>query len=83
MDNRKQFLQLLELHGIPQTSKDKLSAVKIIAAITGKPCSDRAVRTWLADPLTPSSRPCPDWALAALVKGIGYMKRAVEPAPEA
>jgi hypothetical protein len=79
MDNRTRFKQLLDQYGIPQASKDNLSAAKIIAAVTKVPCSDRAVRSWLNDPTKSSSRPCPDWALTALQTGIGYMQRAVEP----
>ena len=79
MDNRTRFQQLLDQYGIPQASRTNLSTAKIIAAVTKVPCSDRAVRSWLNDPAKASSRPCPDWALTALVTGIGYMQRAVEP----
>ena len=72
MDNRTRFLQLLDLHDI----KKKESA-KIISAVTTVPCSDRAVRAWLTDPETPNARTCPDWAVKALEKGIGYMQQAL------
>lgn len=88
MDNRKRFLLLLEANNI----KQRESAV-LIAAVTQRPCKERTVRSWLNDPSKPSSRPCPDWALAALEKAIGYMERALanraegakaaaEPAPD-
>lgn len=73
MDNRQLYLDLLKLHDISQ----KRSAI-LVAAITQRPCSERTVRSWLNDPEKPSSRPCPDWALAALRKAIEYMIRAVE-----
>lgn len=73
MDNRQRYLHLLEVNGITQAK----SAV-LVAAITQRPCSTRTVRSWLNDPDKPSSRPCPDWAVAALEKAIEYMRRALE-----
>lgn len=70
MDNRKRFRWLLEANGIKQRE-----AAVLIAAVTQRPCKERTVRSWLNDPDKPSSRPCPDWALAAIEKAIGYLER--------
>ena len=73
MDNRNRFLTLLKENGITQAK----SAV-LIAAVTQRPCSPRTVRSWVNDPETASSTPCPDWAVAALEKAIEFMKRALQ-----
>lgn len=72
MDNRERFAQLLLTNGIKQ-----VKSAELIFAITNRPCSDRAVRAWLADPQLPSARKCPDWAVAALEKAVGYMELLV------
>lgn len=72
MDNRTRYLRLLDANGITQAK----SAV-LVAAVTGRPCSVRAVRSWVNDPEKKSARPCPDWAIAALEKAIEYMRRAL------
>lgn len=71
--NRDRYLHLLKIHDITQ----KRSA-ELIAAVTGRPCSVRAVRSWVNDPEKKSSSPCPDWAVEKLEKAIEYMQRAVE-----
>ena len=72
MDNRARYLQLLQDNGITQAY-----SATLLEAITYRPCSARTVRSWLNDPSKPSSRPCPDWAVAALAKAIDYMQRLV------
>lgn len=72
MENRKRYLHLLEAYGITQAK-----SAELIAAVTGRPCAARTVRSWVNDPEKPSSTPCPDWAVAALEKAIDYMQRAV------
>lgn len=72
MDNRERFLKLLKVNGISQ-----IKSAELINAVTERPCSQRAVRSWLNDPDKPSSRPCPDWAVAALEKAIYFMERAL------
>ena len=42
----------------------------LIEKTTMRPCPERTLRTWLADPETSSSRPAPDWAVQALKKGL-------------
>lgn len=70
MDNRTRYRELLDLYGITQAR-----SAELIAAVTGRSCSVRAVRSWLCDPEKPSSSPCPDWAVAKLEKAIDYMQR--------
>lgn len=78
MENRERYLLLLKNNGITQ-----VKSAELIAAVSGRPCSARAVRSWLNDPEKPSSSPCPDWALAALEKAIHYMKIALARRSEA
>lgn len=63
--NRERFAELLQESGITQAE-----SAALICAATQRPCSVRAVRSWLNDPNKPSSRPCPDWAVAALSNAI-------------
>lgn len=70
MDNRTRFRLLLEQHSITQ---DK--AAEMVAFATKRPCSVRAVRSWLASDDAKSKRPCPDWALAALQKVIATIQK--------
>ena len=72
MDNRARYLELLDTYGISQAK-----SAELIAAVTGRPCSARTVRSWVNDPTKPSSTACPDYAVANLEKAIGYMQRAL------
>lgn len=72
MDNRTRYLELLKTYGITQAK-----SAELIAAVTRRPCSVRAVRSWVNDPEAPSSSPCPDYAVASLEKAIEYMKQAL------
>jgi hypothetical protein len=72
MDNRRRFRHLLEIHHITQKE-----SAKLISAVTGRPCSERAVRTWVGDPAKRSTSPCPDYAVRALEKAIEYMEQAM------
>jgi hypothetical protein len=58
---KKEFRDILERCGITQAQ-----AALLIAEETGQKVGARKVRSWLADPETPSSRSCPNWALTAL-----------------
>lgn len=60
-DNRTEFLALLADNGLTQAQ-----AAYLICEYTRRPCSVRAVRSWINDPNKPSSRTCPDWAVDAL-----------------
>lgn len=72
MDNRTRYLQLLDDNGITQ-----VKSAELVAAVTGRPCAPRTVRSWVNDPEKPSSTPGPDWAIVALEKAIDYMQRAL------
>lgn len=73
MSNRERYESLLKQHKISQTK-----SAELIEAVTQRPLAARTVRSWLNNPDGPSSRPCPDWAVAALEKAIYYMQRYVE-----
>lgn len=78
LDNRTRYLQLLEAYGITQAK-----SAELIAAVSGRPCAVRTVRSWVNDPTAKSSSPCPDWAVSNLEKAIHYMERAVARREEA
>ncbi|MGF6440666.1 hypothetical protein [Paraburkholderia youngii] len=63
--NRERFQQLLSDRGITQAQ-----SALLICEQTRRPCSVRAVRSWLNDPDKPSSRECPDWAVVALERAL-------------
>ena len=69
MSNQKKFRDLLKKSGITQGK-----AAQFIAEQTMRPCSVRAVRTWLADSELPSARGCPDWAVLALETKLKVLK---------
>lgn len=73
MSNRERYAFLLKQHKISQAK-----SAELIEAVTHRPLAARTVRSWLNDPESPSSRPCPDWAVAALEKAIYYMQRILE-----
>lgn len=73
MTNREKYLQLLAKTGVTQ-----VDSAKLIADQTQRPCSPRTVRAWLADPQTPSSRPCPDWAVEALERRLKRLKKVID-----
>lgn len=50
-------------------------AAEMIARQTGRPCSTRSIRAWLAKPEAPSASPCPEWAVTALRKKLVALKR--------
>jgi len=64
--NRELFRQILVDYNITQAE-----SAALICKQTQRPCSVRAIRSWLNDPDKPSSRECPDWALAALNNALG------------
>lgn len=65
MDNRARYQKLLDEHGLTQAD-----SAALICEYTRRPCSVRAVRSWVNDPKKPSSRACPDWAVDALEKAL-------------
>lgn len=65
MSNREAYQRLLVEHDITQAE-----SAAMICEQTQRPCSVRTIRSWLNDPDKSSSRPCPDWALAALSNAL-------------
>lgn len=72
MRNREAFQHLLAEHRLTQAD-----SAALICEQTQRPCSVRAVRSWLNAPDKPSSRPCPDWAVTALSDALA--RRGHEP----
>lgn len=68
-DTRQEFRDLLATHRLTQ---DRAAA--LICGYTHRPCSVRAIRSWVNDPDSPSSRPCPDWAVSALTAAIASLR---------
>ncbi|QOI08000.1 hypothetical protein D5S10_30220 (plasmid) [Pseudomonas savastanoi] len=64
-DTRARYQKLLDDHGL--TLADSAA---LICQHTQRPCSVRAVRSWLNDPAKPSSRSCPEWAVNALSSAL-------------
>lgn len=50
-------------------------AATLIAKQTGRPCSPRSVRAWLADAALDSASPCPEWAVTALRRKLVATKK--------
>ncbi|EKP0310264.1 TPA: hypothetical protein ACSCYS_003320 [Aeromonas veronii] len=61
MNNRDKLLGILADHKITQAK-----CAEIICMMSGRPCSVRAVRSWVNDPSKPSIRTCPDWVISLL-----------------
>jgi len=70
MCNRELFQQILVTYGITQAE-----SAAMICEQTQRPCSVRAVRSWLNDPTKPSARACPDWAVTALKNAIAKLNQ--------
>lgn len=68
-NNREIFSRLLKEYKITQAESAMLICKK-----TQRPCSVRAVRSWLNDPEKSSSRECPDWAVDVLEQALKEMK---------
>ncbi|MFZ6774571.1 hypothetical protein ACO0LB_17850 [Undibacterium sp. SXout7W] len=64
-NNRRKLQQLLDDHNLTQAQ-----GAALICQQTERPCSVRAIRSWLNNPEKSSARTCPDWAILALEKAI-------------
>ena len=69
MSNRERYQRLLDEHRLTQAE-----SAALICEQTQRPCSARTVRSWLNDPAKPSSRACPDWAVAALANAVARLR---------
>lgn len=69
LENRVKLNALLEDHGIGQTE-----CAEILCKMTGKPCSVRAVRSWVCDHEIMSARTCNDWVIENMEKYITQKK---------
>ncbi len=68
MTNRAKLQELIAKANITRER-----AAQVIAEETKRPCSWRAVQSWLADPELNSARPCPDWAINALETRLKFL----------
>ena len=67
--NRENLSALIERAGITRTL-----AAQYISDETNRPCSWRALQSWLTDPALSSARNCPDWAVINLEARLKYLK---------
>jgi len=63
--NSEKLRALIEDNGLT-----KKRAAELIQKITIKPCHERTLRRWLADPDCKSGVKCPDWPIIALEKAL-------------
>jgi len=68
MTNRHKLLAMIAGANITRER-----AAQLIAEETKRPCSWRAVQSWIADPSLNSARPCPDWAINALETRLKFL----------
>jgi hypothetical protein len=68
MSNRQTLKKLIEQAGITNSL-----AAEHIATETKRPCSARAIQSWLAKPSLSSARPCPAWAVNALESRLKFL----------
>lgn len=67
--NREKLIELIDSHEITRKQ-----VANFIELETKRPCSWRAVQSWLADPDKVSARSCPDWAIVALQSALRKWK---------
>lgn len=67
LQRRHELAALMARHGLKQAR-----VAELICAHADSSCSVRAIKTWLTDPEKTSARTCPEWALIALRRGLGY-----------
>ena len=67
--NQEKLAALIALAGITRAE-----AAQYIAEETKRPCSWRAVQSWLADSSLTSARDCPDWAVTNLESHLKHLK---------
>jgi len=70
MTNSEKFNQIRLKNNLTQAE-----CAALICKLTQRPLSVRTVRSWLNDPDKPSSRPCPEWAVDALLNAISTQKK--------
>jgi hypothetical protein len=67
--NQEILSALIERAGITRAE-----AAQYIADETKRPCSWRAIQSWLTAPSLPSARNCPDWAVSNLEARLKHLK---------
>ena len=74
ISNRDKLIPLVDGSGLIVRE-----VAQLIADESKRPCSWRAVMSWMADPSRPSARPCPEWVIPILEDGLKRKKEAVKP----
>ncbi|MBW3834698.1 hypothetical protein ACET81_20630 [Aeromonas veronii] len=64
---RQELAALIARHGLSHAK-----VAELICSHADKSCAVRTVKAWLTDPDKRSARPCKEWALIALRRGLGY-----------
>lgn len=63
--NREKLIELINSNDITRKQ-----VANFIEVETKRPCSWRAVQSWVAEPDKISARQCPDWAIEALTNAL-------------
>ncbi|MFQ2680654.1 hypothetical protein ACK3YX_16790 [Aeromonas caviae] len=64
---QQELAALIARHGLKHAR-----VAELICTHADKSCAVRTVKAWLTDPDKRSARPCKEWALIALRRGLGY-----------
>ena len=64
---QQELAALIARHGLSHAK-----VAELICSHADKSCAVRTVKAWLTDPDKRSARPCSEWALIALRRGLGY-----------
>lgn len=67
MDNRERMKELCALVG------SYPAAAAMIQVQTNRPLSVDAIKSWTCNPAARRARPCPDWAIEALERGLSAL----------
>lgn len=73
-DLRGKIRKLVDHSGLAQRE-----CAALIAEEAGRPCPERTLRTWLADPNTVSARNPQEWAVKALAAALAKRKQRKKP----
>ena len=64
---QQELAALIARHGLSHAK-----VAELICSHADKSCAVRTVKAWLTNPDKRSARPCQEWALIALRRGLGY-----------
>lgn len=80
----KQEIRRRELRDLiaQKCGNDLTDAARAISLVEGKTVTTRTIQSWLIDPAKPSSRICPEWAVAALREKEAPLRRTTQSEPK-